>query len=199
MAVNIYRPQLEAGQSFDPRVAKIQQMKHATELIKQYLGNVKAKQLQGHQQRVLEQVLSGKSVTGTRPQGEPSIIDVLSGAFNPQAEYTGGITKMEMAPYLEAAMKRVEQMKTDEAIRRDEAKAKAQIPTKLEELTTKMILNEFMDIIYATYTNPEEYADSGKALSALNADYLDMKEVFGQRKTLELIDKVGAFWDRRGK
>ena len=199
MAVNIYRPQLEAGQSFDPRVAKIQQMKHATELIKQYLGNVKAKQLQGHQQRVLEQVLSGKSVTGTRPQGEPSIIDVLSGAFNPQAEYTGGITKMEMAPYLEAAMKRVEQMKTDEAIRRDEAKAKAQIPTKLEELTTKMKLNEFMDTIYAKYTNPEEYADSGKALSALNADYLDMKEVFGQRKTLELIDKVGAFWDRRGK
>jgi len=129
MAVNIYRPQLEAGQSFDPRVAKIQQMKHATELIKQYLGNVKAKQLQGHQQRVLEQVLSGKSVTGTRPQGEPSIIDVLSGAFNPQAEYTGGITKMEMAPYLEAAMKRVEQMKTDEAIRRDEAKAKAKTPT----------------------------------------------------------------------
>ena len=199
MAVNIYRPQLEAGQSFDPRVTKIQQMKHATELIKQYLGNVKAKQLQGHQQRVLEQVLSGKSVTGTRPQGEPSIIDVLSGAFNPQAGYTGGITKMEMAPYLEAAMKRVEQMKTDEAIRRDEAKAKAQIPTKLEELTMKMKLNEFMDIIYAKYTNPEEYANSEEALPELNADYLDMKEVFGQRKTLELIDKVGAFWDRRGK
>lgn len=142
---NIFMPELPQGSSFTQNPQRVGMMKNLAESLGVMVEEARKQQQYNHETSMVEQIASGRPVTGTRAQAPRSGLQGITDQFNPNAPYSGGMSQLEME-YKTAPMRdRLAQQKldreTEAKIKFEQAKPKAQVSGKerrIEVLESKI-------------------------------------------------------------
>ncbi len=140
MAINIFQPTLPEGSSYTANPQRVMAMKQLADTLKTMAEDAQKQQQIQHEEAIVEQIVAGKPLTGTRPQQPMGVWDRMTAPFRSSAPYTGRMLPIEaeykLRPVMEAIDERQKGAELQRDIRLEQAKmeAKAEGPEKMAEI-----------------------------------------------------------------